>query len=128
MVRLKSRSNSSGLFSNQRGSVTAELAMALPAVVIVISITLGAFALQIERMKMVGVVATAARAIARGENPDMVSGLVAEMQGVALGAELEIVFREELACVALSQGFELPGIEAKIFELTETHCARKLGL
>ena len=128
MVRRKSRSNSNWLIFNQRGSVTAELAMALPAVVLVISITLGAFALQIERMKIVGVAATAARAIARGENPDLVSGLVAEMQGAPLGAELEIVFREELACVILSQAFELPGLEAKLFELTETHCARKLGL
>lgn len=128
MARLKSRSNSNWLISNQRGSVTAELAMALPAVVLIISITLGAFALQIERMKMVGVVATAARAIARGENPDMVSGLVAEMQGAPLGAELEIVFREELACVILSQGLRIPGLEADVFEITETHCARKLGL
>jgi hypothetical protein len=102
--------------------------MSLPAVVLVISITLGAFALQIERMKIVGVAATAARAIARGENPDMVAGLVAEMQGAALGAELEIVFREEFACVNLSQGFRIPGLEADVFELTETHCARKLGL
>jgi hypothetical protein len=128
MARQQSRSKSNWLIFNQRGSITAELAMALPAMVLIISITLGAFALQIERLKMVAVAATAARAIARGENPDTVAGLVAEMNGAAIGQELEIVFREELACVVLSQGFRIPGLEAEVFELSETHCARKLGL
>lgn len=113
---------------NQRGSVTAELALAMPAVALIISITLGAFALQIERMKMVGVAATAARAIARGEEPDMVAALVAQMQGAAPNSNLEIIFREELACAVISQDFELPGLATKIFELNETQCARKLGL
>ena len=65
--------------SIERGSITAELAMALPAVALVIAITLGAFSLQIERMKLVEVSASAARAVARGESEENARALIYEL-------------------------------------------------
>ena len=63
----------------ERGSVTAEFAMALPAVSLVITITLGGFALQIERIKLVEVAAVAARSVARGETEEEARSMVAEL-------------------------------------------------
>jgi hypothetical protein len=113
-----------------RGSVTAELAMALPAVSLVIAITLGAFALQIERMKLVDVSATAARATARGESQENILELIKEMAGPDSAEGFEIVFeaRENISCVVLSRGFQIPGLDAMVFDLAETQCARKMGL
>lgn len=113
-----------------RGSVTAELAMAFPAVSLVIAITLGAFALQIERMKLIDVAATAARATARGESQENILDLIKEMTDAESAEEIEIVFetRENMSCAVLSRGFQIPGLDAMVFDLAETQCARKMGL
>lgn len=123
---------------SERGSVTAELAIAMPAVSLVIAITLGAFSLQIERMKLVDVAATAARAIARGEGEEEVRKLAGElMAGEIVAGELATVLEavqiefsmlEKLACVKISKDIELPGLAAKVFSLAESQCARKMGL
>lgn len=115
---------------DDRGSVTAELAMALPAVSMVIAITLGAFALQIERMKLVDVAATAARASARGEPAENILALLAEMTAPESLDDLKIVYeaRENMSCVILSRGFQLPGLREMVFDLSEMQCARKMGL
>lgn len=125
-------SRASGFFDsgNDRGSVTAELAMALPAVSLVIAITLGAFALQIERMKLVDVAATAARAVARGEAEANVRALITEMTFPLPPQEIELQFevRENMTCVILARSFELPGLGGNLFNLSELQCARKMGL
>ena len=115
---------------NEKGSVTAELALAMPAVSLVIAITLGAFALQIERMKLVGVAATAARAIARGETQENVRALVLEMSSPTDSQQinLEIETRENTVCVNLSRNFEIAGLPGKLFDFSELQCARKVGL
>ncbi len=129
MVMLQRRISFSR-FKSQQGSVTAELALALPAVSLVIAITPGAFALQIERMKLVDVAAMAARAIARGEAEDDVRRLISESVGSASSGEIEFELetRENLTCVILAQSFELPGLAGQLFELVENQCARKMGL
>lgn len=122
----------------ERGSVTAELAIAMPAVSLVIAITLGAFSLQIERMKLVDVAATAARAIARGESEEKVHQLAGELMAGELVAgqlatvleavQIEFSVLEKLSCVKISKDIELPGLAAKVFSLAESQCARKMGL
>lgn len=116
--------------SDDRGSVTAELAMALPAMSLVIAITLGAFALQIERMKLVDVAATAARAVARGESQGSTLALISEMTSSKSVDDLQITFetRENMSCVVLSRGLKLPGLGDMRFDLSELQCARKMGL
>jgi hypothetical protein len=115
---------------NEKGSVTAELALAMPAVSLVIAITLGAFALQIERMKLVGVAAMAARAIARGETQENVRALVLEMSSTTDSQQInvEIETRENTICINLSRNFEIAGLPGKLFDFSELQCARKVGL
>lgn len=116
--------------SDERGSVTAELAMSLPAVALVIGITLGAFALQIERMKLVEVSATAARAIARGESEENARTLITELLFPLPSDSLLIEYehRENVVCAKLSRQFSLPGLGANLFDVSEVQCARKVGL
>lgn len=114
----------------ERGSVTAELAMALPAVALVIAITLGGFALQIERIKLVEVAAVAARSVARGEIEEEARAMVAELTAPlpAQAINLNFEFRENVVCAILARQFELPGLGGKLFEISENQCARKMGL
>jgi hypothetical protein len=102
----------------------------MPAVSLVIAITLGAFALQIERMKLVGVSAMAARAIARGELEENVRALVLEMSSNSNSEKtvMEIETRENSVCVNLSRNFEIAGLPGKLFDFSELQCARKVGL
>jgi hypothetical protein len=127
---MKMLCNSSRENSKDRGSVTAELALAMPAVSLVIAITLGAFALQIERMKLVSVAATAARALARGEPQENVRALVAEMNGATSPQQdsLAVEVRENTICITLARDFEIPGLSGKLFNFSEVQCARKTGL
>jgi hypothetical protein len=130
MVKLRPQIKFARHINSERGSVTAELAMALPAVALVIGITLGAFALQIERMKLVEVSATAARAIARGESEENARALVTELL-FPLPPEslfLEYEHRENVVCAKLSRQFALPGLGASLFDISEVQCARKVGL
>jgi len=115
---------------NDKGSVTAELALAMPAVSLVIAITLGAFALQIERMKLVGVSAMAARAVARGEPEENILSLILEIGSTSNSQDIqmEIQTRENSVCVNLSRSFQLVGIPGKLFDFSELQCARKVGL
>lgn len=87
---------------SERGTVTAELAIALPAVLLVLSFALQALALQLERIALVGEVAGLARAAARGE--------------VVPGARIE----GTRVCVTKSRKLLLP--------IEEKQCARRLGL
>ena len=130
MQRLWSREQWNKKQWNDKGSVTAELALAMPAVSLVIAITLGAFALQIERMKLVGVSAMAARAIARGETQENVRALVLEMSSEVQAQQinLEIQTRENTVCVNLSRNFEIAGLPGKLFDFSDLQCARKVGL
>ena len=115
--------------NNETGSVTAELVMALPAVALVISITLGAFALQIERMKLVDVAATAARAAARGDDDAAVSQLVTQMLGAPANEfALEFKVKEQFVCLRLNRQMRLPSFGANLLSLSEVQCARKMGL
>ncbi|MBP7835447.1 MAG: hypothetical protein KAZ95_01420 [Rhodoluna sp.] len=128
MQRLWSRKPWNNKAWSDKGSVTAELALAMPAVSLVIAITLGAFALQIERMKLVGVAAMAARAVARGETQENVRALVLEMNSTSQQINLEIQTRENTVCVNLSRNFEIAGLPGKLFDFAELQCARKVGL
>lgn len=111
------------LWLGEKGTVTAELAMAMPSVVLVIAICLSGFGLQIERMKFVGVAATAARALGRGEDSVEVERLVAES---APEAKLRVEYLENHICANLSRSIAIAGLQE--FEVSERQCARKMGL
>lgn len=110
-------------FKGARGSVTAELAMALPSVALVIAITLGGFGLQVERMKLVSVAASAARALGRGEAEVEVQTLVSSMEP---NARLFVEHGEFLICAKVTRKLTL--VAKQEFEVGERQCARKMGL
>jgi hypothetical protein len=115
-------------FKQEGGSVTAELALAMPAITLVLAITLGSFSLQIERMKLVDAAATAARSIARGEEQTQAQNLLGETLGSKSGHKLQISTRENFVCVEISKTYEIAGLGDSMFDLAEAQCARKMGL
>ena len=106
------------------GSVTAELVLALPAVVMIVALALGAMSVQLQRMEMVSAASTIARAIARGEPIEIVDSLVAEL-GERIGFEIQ----EELGvvCVVLRSEIGIFSIYLTGFELIESQCAKAQG-
>ena len=106
------------------GSVTAELVLALPAVVMIVALALGAMSVQLQRMEMVSAASTIARAIARGEPIEIVDALVAEL-GERIGFEIQ----EELGvvCVVLRSEIGIFSIDLTGLELIETQCAKAQG-
>jgi hypothetical protein len=97
---------------SERGSVTAEFAVALPAVVLVLGLALGALAVGSQSVRLQDAAGLAARALARGEPP----GLVAGMTGTLVpGARLARSDRAGLLCAVITVRAEgvLAGIELR---------------
>jgi len=112
-------------FFKDRGSVTAELALALPSVALVIAVTLGAFTLQIERMKLVDLAAAGSRALARGEPQVDVEALIKAARPDAVSF---IQNDEDQVCLSVSFLARIPGLGSELLEVSERQCARKMGL
>ena len=106
------------------GSVTAELVLALPAVVMIVALALGAMSVQLQRMELVSAASTIARAIARGEPIEIVDALVAE-----LGEQVGFEIQEELGvvCVVLRSEIGIFSTDLSGLELIETQCAKAQG-
>jgi len=103
------------------GSVVAEFAVALPAVVLVLLLGVGALGASARHVRLQDAAADAARLAARGEPAGRVAAIVADAAPGAVGA---IERRGELVCVTASAaaGVALP------FTLTATSCALAGGL
>jgi hypothetical protein len=108
---------------SERGSVTAELAFAMPSVALVLVITLGGFGLQVERLKLVSEAAVVARALGRGEAEADVRSQLAE---VDRGVTVKLDYLEDYVCTTVSRIFEIAALQS--FEVSERQCARKSGL
>lgn len=106
------------------GSVTAELVLTLPAVVMIIGLALGAMSIQLQRMELVSAASTIARAIARGEPIEIVDALVSEL-GERVGFEIQ----EDLGvvCVVLRSEIGILSIDLTGLELIESQCAKAQG-
>jgi hypothetical protein len=106
------------------GSVTAELVLSLPAVVIIVALALGAMSVQLQRMELVSSASTIARAIARGEPIAIVDALVTD-----LGEQVGFEIQEELGvvCVILRSEIGIFSIDLTGLELIETQCAKAQG-
>ena len=106
------------------GSVTAELVLALPAVMMIVALALGAMSVQLQRMELVSAASTIARAIARGEPIAIVDALVSE-----LGEQVGFEIQEELGvvCVILRSEIGIFSIDLSGLELIETQCAKAQG-
>ena len=91
--------------ANDNGSVTAEFVVVLPTVIAVLGLALGALGLQVDRLRMVELATTAARAAARGEPVH----------------NAQIFPNQGLVCAKLSWP------TAFGFQLEDTECARLEG-
>jgi len=103
------------------GSVTAEFAMALPVVVMILAITLGSLSIQLERMKLVSVASAISRAVGRGEPMEKLQFLMA-------GHSVAFKNTAEMICAEVSASFRLPGLPGLELPVSDLECARRLGL
>ena len=96
----------------ERGSVTAEFAAALPAVVLLLGMALAAFAVGSQAVRLQDAAGLAARAMARGESPSGVSALVSAL---VPGARIERRDGPGLVCAAVTARADglLAGIELR---------------
>jgi hypothetical protein len=106
------------------GSVTAELVLTLPAVFMLVGLSLGAMNLQLQRMELVSSASTIARAIAREEPVEVVDALVMEL-GEQVGFEIQE--SEGVVCVVLRSEVGILSIELTGLELIESQCAKASG-
>jgi len=82
-----------------RGSVTAEFATVVPAVLLVLALCLGAVQISGQQVRLTGAAAAAARSLARGDGEDRVAGLVARLVGPAA---ISTQRQGDFVCVRLS--------------------------
>ena len=106
------------------GSVTAEMVLTLPAVMLIVGLALGAMSIQLQRMELVSAASTIARAIARDEPIEIVDALVA-----SLGEQVGFEIQEELGlvCVILRSEIGILSIDLTGLELIESQCAKAQG-
>jgi len=107
---------------SERGSVTAELAVTLPAVALVLAACLTGVRLVGDNVRLVDAAADAARALGRGESEETASAIVARVYG---SAALAVTSVDSYVCVTLTAtgGGILPGIQ-----LSAQSCALTGGL
>ena len=113
---------------DDKGSVTAEFAIILPGVLLVLFIALSVLGLQASRIALVEVAAEGARALARGESEQLVSQLLAESQ-LGSNTTFQSSFEDLAVCVEVVQKHEIRALGGLFpIELAEIQCARKGGL
>lgn len=107
---------------SEHGSVTAEFAIALPAMMSVLMILLSTFSIQLQRFDLAEQSAMIARAAARGENSQVLDQL-------ARGQTSYQIYRvASLVCAKAERPVQLLNLNAPIFTLVDKHCARSEGL
>lgn len=80
----------------ESGSVTAEFAAVVPAVVLVLAVSLGGLQLATRQLQLQDAAALASRSVARGSDADSV------VESLAPGASANTEFRGNLVCVRVS--------------------------
>lgn len=103
------------------GSVTAELAVALPAVVLVLALALGGLSAAASRVRLEDAAADAARLLSRGEDSGRAAAAVAR---AVTGARLTTGEREGLVCATASATVRIVGVA---LPLQATSCALASG-
>lgn len=91
-----------------RGSVSAEFAVALPAILLLVALCVGALSAASRQVRLQDAVADAARLVARGEEEGRAFALVGD---AVEGATVEVHRDGDLVCVIASVpvGMPLPG-------------------
>ncbi len=93
------RGTNSRFGGRERGSVTAEFAVLVPALLLVLGLCLGAVQLVGQQLRLTDAAADAARSAARGDDPARVAALVAH---TAPAAGLSLSVQGDFVCAELS--------------------------
>jgi Flp pilus assembly protein TadG len=86
------------MMSREQGSVTAEFATAMPAVVLVLALCLSAGQLVSRQLSLQDAAAAAARSVSRGESPAMVTQRIRQLAPLATASRTE---RGGVSCITL---------------------------
>ena len=122
------RSNPVSTNSSELGSVTAEFALILPAVLLILVFSLSALAMQSNRMALIEIAAEGARALARGETEEVLETLIQD-RALTPQPQTKLEYESLSICLVLSQNIKLPILGNFIdFPVLERQCARKSGL
>ena len=117
-----------GQLLTEAGSVTAEFAIVLPGVLLILYFALSVMSIQMSRMMLVELAAEGSRAIARGEDQEIVSLLAAD-SGIKRMPSHKISYLDSKVCLEVTQIYEISGFGGLFpIELSESQCARKGGL
>ncbi|MFT4234706.1 MAG: TadE family type IV pilus minor pilin [Microbacterium sp.] len=106
--------------ADDRGAVAAELAVALPAVVLIVLLGIGALSAGAAQVRLQDAAADAARLLARGEDTGRAAGVVA-----AVGGVLAVSNSDDLVCATASGEVQLGGFT---LPLEASSCALAGGL
>ena len=122
------RSNPVSTNCSELGSVTAEFALILPAVLLILVFSLSALAMQSNRMALIELAAEGARALARGETEEVLNNLIQD-RALTPQPQTKLEYESLSICLVLSQNIKLPILGNFIdFPVLERQCARKSGL
>ncbi|TFC81785.1 pilus assembly protein [Cryobacterium cheniae] len=108
-----------------RGSVTAEFATVVPAVLLVLACCLGALQVVGQQVRLTDAAADAARSLSRGDSVDRAAGLVRQ---AVRGASMTPERRGEFVCVNLSVPSSFGAFAAFGLTLRAGSCALGGGL
>jgi Flp pilus assembly protein TadG len=106
----------------ERGSVTAEFAVALPAIALVLAASLAAVHVAAVQVRLADAAADAARALGRGEGESVAAGIASRN---AAGARLSTSVEEPFVCATLTGR---AGGVLSALELHAESCAMQGGL
>jgi hypothetical protein len=90
---------------DERGTVTAELATVIPAVLVTVGLCLGSVAAVGQHLRLVDAAALAARSLGRGESPGRTQHLVDQL---VPGSLVTVQRQGELLCATVGQRVALP--------------------
>lgn len=110
---------------DESGSVTAEFAVALPAVVLVLACCLGAVQIASQQVRLSDAAADAARTLARG---DSVAVATSRMHRVAGDAQMSTSISGEFVCVELSAAAAVGPAALAGIRIRASACALAGGL
>ena len=111
------------LRQDERGSVAAEFAVTLPAVLLVIAIGAGAVVAGAQAARLQGAAADAARLAGRGDSSAL-GALVATLPG---RTSIDVDEGERLVCVTLSSPVVITVLAATRFDVSARACAAAGG-
>ena len=121
-------SNQVGIDRAELGSVTAEFAIILPAVLLILVFSISVLAIQANRMALIELAAEGSRSVARGESEAVLSGLIRDRK-LTPPPEVNWVYEELSICLELVQNVKIPLFGNFLaIPVLERQCARKTGL